>query len=487
MLRNGCFDFQSRNFAKLTGPALSALLALAVGGCSADVLRFDPQELGYRSTADGSGAKPNPPNQSFYDETSPPTRSDNGPGYVGAPPVASGPATTGNVAKSQLPATEPRERQPAYTPSYAPPRQRTGTALLPQTTRQPPARPSYRSYETDDKPESIVVRQGDTLYGLSRRYGIPVADIKSANGLTNNLIKPGQRLVLRDDRAPETRTRTRSPLNPRPDGQRRRAVTAPLPSSDDEYETYTIRPGDSLYNISRRSGVRVATLKDLNNITDVRALRPGTVLKLRPRQTEDVRPPRLEPRTTALTTEPKLRYGAPGLRTAPSTSKAPRILNPAPNRGVRSVHIPVTETRARTEKPVATPPPLTVAAGKFRWPVRGRIIHGFGNRPDGTKNDGVDIAVPIGTEVHAAETGVVAYAGDELKQYGNLVLIRHENGWVSAYAHNDKVLVKRGDTVHRGQVIARAGKTGEVNQPVVHFELRKGAKPINPLPHLAML
>lgn len=491
MLRNGYIDFQATNFAKLTRPALSAVLALAIGGCSADVLRFDPQELGFKSTSDGGGSRPNAPGQTFSDETTAPTRSDNDTGYDAAPPVASGPATTGNVAKSELPTTEPRRPRPAYAPpSYAPPRQRTRTALLPQTTRQPPARPSYRSYETNDKPESIVVQQGDTLYGLSRRYGIPVADIKSANGLTNNLIKPGQRLVLREDRMPETRARIRTPLNPRPDTHRRRAVTAPLPSSDEEYETYTIRPGDSLYNISRRSGVRVATLKDLNNITDVRALRPGTVLRLRPRQTEDVRPPRLEPRAMPPANAPKLRYGAPGLQPAPSTSQVPRILNPASNRRVRSVDIPVTETRspaARAEKPVAEPPPLTVAAGKFRWPVRGRIIHGFGKRPDGTKNDGVDIAVPIGTEVHAAETGVVAYAGDELKQYGNLVLIRHENGWVSAYAHNDKILVKRGDTVHRGQVIANAGKTGEVSQPVVHFELRKGAKPINPLPHLAML
>jgi len=124
------------------------------------------------------------------------------------------------------------------------------------------------------------------------------------------------------------------------------------------------------------------------------------------------------------------------------------------------------------------------ASGHFRWPARGRLIASFGKRPDGNHNDGINIAVPQGTEIHAAESGRVAYAGDELKGYGNLVLIRHGNGWVSAYAHADQILVKRDDVVRRGQVIAKAGKTGTVDQPQLHFELRQGAKPVDPLPHL---
>jgi murein DD-endopeptidase MepM/ murein hydrolase activator NlpD len=128
--------------------------------------------------------------------------------------------------------------------------------------------------------------------------------------------------------------------------------------------------------------------------------------------------------------------------------------------------------------------PAESASGKFRWPVRGRIISGFGKRPDGTHNDGVNLAVPQGTEIHAVEGGKVAYAGNELKGYGNLVLVRHDNGWVSAYAHAEQLLVKRDDIVRRGQVIARAGRTGTVDQPQLHFELRHGAKPVDPLPHL---
>jgi murein DD-endopeptidase MepM/ murein hydrolase activator NlpD len=124
---------------------------------------------------------------------------------------------------------------------------------------------------------------------------------------------------------------------------------------------------------------------------------------------------------------------------------------------------------------------------RLRWPVNGRVIAAFGPRADGTHNDGLNLAVPLGTEVHAAEAGLVAYAGSELKGYGNLVLLRHDNGWVTAYAHNDEVLVKAGDKVKRGQVLARAGKTGQVDQPQLHFELRHGSKPVDPTPFLERL
>jgi murein DD-endopeptidase MepM/ murein hydrolase activator NlpD len=127
------------------------------------------------------------------------------------------------------------------------------------------------------------------------------------------------------------------------------------------------------------------------------------------------------------------------------------------------------------------------ASDKLRWPVHGRILTGFGQRSDGTHNDGINLSVPQGTSVHAAENGTVAYAGSELKGYGNLILVRHDNGWVTAYAHNDELMVKRGDKVQRGQVIAKAGRSGAVDQPQVHFELRQGSKPVDPVPFLEQL
>ena len=120
----------------------------------------------------------------------------------------------------------------------------------------------------------------------------------------------------------------------------------------------------------------------------------------------------------------------------------------------------------------------------FRWPVRGKVITSYGAKTNGKSNDGINLAVPEGTPVKAAEDGVVAYSGNELKGYGNLVLVRHSNGYVTAYAHASELLVKRGDTIKRGQVIAKSGQPGEVGSPQLHFEIRKGSSPVDPLQFL---
>ncbi len=131
--------------------------------------------------------------------------------------------------------------------------------------------------------------------------------------------------------------------------------------------------------------------------------------------------------------------------------------------------------------PVSEPEQTASVSGDFRWPARGRVIAGFGANGG---NEGINIAVPEGTPVKAAEAGTVTYAGSEVKGYGNLVLIRHENGYVSAYAHNGSLNVKRGEQVKRGQVIATSGQTGNVTSPQLHFEIRKGATPVDPMKHL---
>ncbi|MFC3267384.1 murein hydrolase activator EnvC family protein, partial [Camelimonas abortus] len=151
------------------------------------------------------------------------------------------------------------------------------------------------------------------------------------------------------------------------------------------------------------------------------------------------------------------------------TAKLTEEVAPAPREEARR------ETQEAPAKQAASGP-------TFRWPARGRIIQGFNA---GAGNEGINIALPEGTPVKAAESGVVAYAGNELKGYGNLVLIRHDNGWVSAYANNGELKVKRGDRVSRGQVVATSGQTGNVATPQLHFELRKGSTPVDPLPHLS--
>ena len=123
----------------------------------------------------------------------------------------------------------------------------------------------------------------------------------------------------------------------------------------------------------------------------------------------------------------------------------------------------------------------TTALPLFHWPVQGRIIASFGSLLSGGRNDGIDLAVPEGTPVTAAEDGVVSYAGNGFAGQGNLVLIRHSNGYSTVYAHAKELLVKRGDQIKRGQVIAHSGQTGNVNAPQLHFEVRRGATPLDPV------
>ena len=216
----------------------------------------------------------------------------------------------------------------------------------------------------------------------------------------------------------------------------------------------------------------LAELQRVNGITEPTTVRAGTVLSV--------------PGSADASAQPRRR--APAAHAARAAGRAgtasqPRIINARRRAEARPRSATAAQRRHRAARRARRRP-----RQRSRPSSAGRrgasVIAAFGKRPDGTHNDGINIAVPQGTEVHAAEGGRVAYAGNELKGYGNLVLIRHDNGWVSAYAHADQILVKRDDVVRRGQVIAKAGKTGTVDQPQLHFELRQGAKPVDPLPHM---
>jgi len=145
-----------------------------------------------------------------------------------------------------------------------------------------------------------------------------------------------------------------------------------------------------------------------------------------------------------------------------------------------------TAANVRLASPVEPPPGEAGPSGApgFRWPARGRVINNFGAKVNGSPSDGIDLAVPEGTQVRAADDGVVAYAGNELKGYGNLVLVRHSNGFVTAYANASELLVKRNDQVHKGQVILKSGQTGNAATPQLHFEIRKNSAPVDPMQFL---
>jgi murein DD-endopeptidase MepM/ murein hydrolase activator NlpD len=216
---------------------------------------------------------------------------------------------------------------------------------------------------------------------------------------------------------------------------------------------------------------------------------------LPPSQPAPVQPIPLDRPPPASSAEPPVTTAPPvGALTPPVPARRPgKTENPSSAKG--SVPEPTSPAAAAPmSQPSAAPGPMASAepppaahSGIFLWPVRGHVLENFGSGPDGTHNDGINIAAARGAPVQAADAGVVAYAGNELRGYGNLILIKHPNGWISAYAHCDLILVKTGQKVARGQVIARVGSTGNVSEPQLHFELRRGKHPVDPRDYLSSL
>jgi murein DD-endopeptidase MepM/ murein hydrolase activator NlpD len=285
----------------------------------------------------------------------------------------------------------------------------------------------------------VTVGYGETVESIARRHGVPASAILQTNGIRDaSQIRPGQRLVI-----PRHITST--------------TQTASVPKSTGG-NVHIVRSGDTLMNVARRNGITVAALARANHLQTSSQLRVGghsaAVASVTPA------PQNVQPRAL-----PVEKVAAP--------------VKVASVGAVQTASVAKEEPRA-TETPVKAAEAMT----SFRWPVRGRVIAGFGSKPNGTQNDGINLAVPEGTPIKAADDGVVAYAGNELKGYGNLVLIRHSNGFVSAYAHASELMVKRGDSIKRGQVIAHAGQTGNVTSPQLHFEIRKGSTPVDPTQYL---
>lgn len=310
----------------------------------------------------------------------------------------------------------------------------------------------------------VTVRPGETLQTISRRYGVPEAAILEANNISNPaLVHPGQHLVIPHRRgpasaalsAPQTRVAsTAPPLEPAP-------VRSPQAALAPNAGVHVVAPGETLHSISRLYGKSVLALAKANNIP------PDTMLKVGDRV---IIPGAPAAAAAAPVTPPAPRgEGSVGSVATADSPHSARLVAPTEPDGQQSA--------VKTAEPAGSLP-------SFRWPVRGRVIAGFGPKPNGLQNDGINLAVPEGTPIKAAEDGVVAYAGNELKGYGNLVLVRHGNGFVTAYAHASEILVKKGDTVKRGQVIAKSGQTGNVTSPQLHFEIRKGATPVDPAQYL---
>ncbi|MBV8890146.1 MAG: M23 family metallopeptidase [Alphaproteobacteria bacterium] len=183
--------------------------------------------------------------------------------------------------------------------------------------------------------------------------------------------------------------------------------------------------------------------------------------------------------------------GAEEAATPPKTVESTPLTPPAPSGAPASAAAPLPVSAAAEPAPPAAAEAgagsETVHGGRFPWPLRGHVLATYGSAGGSGHNDGINIAAPRGAPIAAIDSGVVAYAGNELRGYGNLILIKHADGWISAYAHCEELLVKRGERVTRGEIIARVGSSGAVREPQLHFELRRGNHPVDPRQFLAPL
>ena len=386
-------------------------------------------------------------------------------------PFFSDPEVTGSVTPI------PRE-------NVAPP---VASTTLPATAVNAPSTVNPSAVESRNIPRTagdgfFVVRaeSGDSAYSLSRRYGISVRAIMAANRMSRpEDLRPGQNILI-------------PPISWRPQS----AVTLGAAKQPDREakRIHIVGAGETLSAIARDNGLSATDLARHNRIEMGDRLNVGQ---------------RLELPSVALTRVAKASNfandaGGPvpparPRREARAQTRQAASLKPLPAPNTRNEIAPLPSPRPSVspERTVALlpqepgkansgplPEPQAMSVGKFRWPVRGRVISRFGSRPNGVQNDGINVAVPEGASVKAAENGVVAYVGNELKGYGNLILIRHADDWVSAYAHNSQTLVTRGEQVRRGQIIAKAGQSGNVARPQLHFELRKGSRPVDPIGYL---
>jgi murein DD-endopeptidase MepM/ murein hydrolase activator NlpD len=335
--------------------------------------------------------------------------------------------------------------------SYAPP----GQPL--ETTGSAAPRSVAANHGSGHGGTTIIVGTSDTLDILSRRYNVSPAAILQANGYKGpRALSPGQQLII-----PRPTAAAAAPALAAP-ASKAVAATSAAPS------IHVVNHGDTLLSIARRNHVSVAELAKANSLDPQAKLKLGTKLIVPGAKIAAAAQP-------TVGEEPATALAPPATKIATATGD--------PQQKVRLAQATTTPAEVSAETPVKASE-ATGALPTFRWPVRGKVITSYGAKTNGKANDGINLAVPEGTPVKAAEDGVVAYSGNELKGYGNLVLVRHSNGYVTAYAHASELLVKRGDTIKRGQIIAKSGQSGEVGSPQLHFEIRKGSSPVDPLQFL---
>ena len=287
-----------------------------------------------------------------------------------------------------------------------------------------------------------VVQNGDTVYTISQKYGLDLRGIIEANNLSPPYaLKAGSRLKL------------------------------PAPN------TYTVRDRVSLYTISRLFNTTQTELASLNRLPRPYKLKSGQVLKI---PNNYATAPAVDPPVFATAAPVGKIEVVPLASNLPTVSSQPASSQATSSSAVPPQPQPMSNTQVATAKP-AQSAALPARQGKFMKPVAGKIISSFGDKADGQHNDGINIQAAKGDAVRASENGKVVYVGNEIQGYGTMILLRHKDEYMTAYAHLDKALVKKGDVIMRGQTIGTVGSSGFVDKPQLHFEIRKGKKAVDPV------
>jgi murein DD-endopeptidase MepM/ murein hydrolase activator NlpD len=502
-----------RSSSSLRAIAL-ALITIGAAGCSAESTRFNSGQSEVTGSIQSGQAAPVgrvetrplpqtsqlPPPQSpsreesgvvagggrgmaSYSPSAAPYNPPAAPAAYNSPPPPYNP----RPAAAYNPPPSPTAYSPAgyssatYSPaSYNPAPEVTGSVVAPTSVAPTSVvRKSGGSGQWSwDGGTAVTVAQGETVETIAHRHGVPVGAVLEANNLASpNSIQPGQRLVipryipsLTAPATVPTTTHAAEAVAPKLASASSTPVPAPTYSAASSQHAaapvnsgvHVVAAGDTLTKIAHQYSKSVAEIVKANNIQPTGKLNIGDRIVI--------------PGTRVSNAKPEVEQAAAPIKLA--ANKIAAAAGAAPTQSA-SLVTPTEATIAET-----APKAAVDATPGFRWPVRGRIIAGFGPKPNGQQNDGIDVAVPENTPIKAAEDGEVAYAGNELKGYGNLVLVKHPNGYVTAYAHAKELLVKRGDKIKRGEVIAKSGQSGNVDAPQLHFEVRKGSAPVDPMQFL---
>ncbi len=395
------------------------------------------------------------------------------------------------VKRAAIPMAKPKDYASAYAPAYKQPKltSRKPRLVAPPEEVVVEAEPATEDYVAPvavkapfkkakaAKPRLVAVPEEETVEAevtqpkklklkQPRIVAAPEEDVAEAVVVPRKKIKFNQSKPVVEEDVPDAK---------------------PVAKSRKGGTVHTVAEGETLYALGRKYGVSPFAIADANELDKDKQLSLGQQVKIPGGKTlkpvvEQEQIADNEPIAKPVKTKKK---SALSLAEEEQSADAENIDGEAAIGEAPKKQVAAAKPKLKEPVEMAEAPASPAAGLSLRWPLKGKVISGFGNKPGGLKNEGINIAVPEGTSVRAADTGVVAYAGNELKGYGNLVLIRHPGGYVTAYAHAKELFVKRGDKIERGAVIAKAGQTGSVSSPQLHFEVRKGATALDPMKYMA--